>query len=225
MRVVPLGDLAAYVEFSRTLDLEVNELVQRLAAAIRLRAVPQLRDVVPALGGLALHFDPAFDGDLVAAATAIVTETRRLPDLDDLGRDLEVPVCYDDEFAPDLEDVSAKTKLKKEDVRDIHLSGKYRVLMIGFAPGHAYLGGLDAKLAVPRRPTPRVSVPAGSVAIANRQAVLYPFAIPGGWSVIGRTPLVLFDAGRSKPSFFGSGDRVRFKAVSRAQFDEIAGRQ
>ena len=223
MRVVPLGDLAAYVEFSRTLDLEVNELVQRLAAAIHARALPQVRDVVPALGGLALHFSPAFEGSLLDATWAILEETakKRLPDLDDLGRDVEVPVCYEDEFALDADEICKKSGLSKSEVQKLHSAGEYRVLMIGFAPGHAYLGGLDAKLAVPRRASPRAHVDAGSVAIANEQTVIYPYAIAGGWNIIGRTPLVVFDAKRERPSLFSPGDRVRFRAISRAEFESF----
>ena len=225
--MVPLGDLAAYVEYSRTLDLEVNEWVQRLAAGVRLRALPELRDVVPALGGLALHFHPEFEGGIVAAAAAIVEETakKRLPDADRVGREIEVPVCYAEEFALDAKEVCQKTGLKEADLARLHAAGRYRVLMIGFAPGHAYLGGLDEKLSVPRRASPRATVPAGSVAIANGQVVVYPFAIPGGWSVIGRTPLAVFDAARSRPSLFGPGDRVRFRAITRSAFLELAEKQ
>lgn len=226
-----MGDLAAYVEFSRTLDLEVNALVQRLAAAIHARAIPGVRDIVPALGGLALHFDPAFEGDLLEAAARLVDETMKkgLPKDAALGRDVDVPVCYEEEFAPDLYEVAEKTKLSKEEVQKRHAAAEYRVLMIGFAPGHAYLGGLDARLAVPRRASPRASVPAGAVAIANRQAVVYPYAISGGWSVIGRTPLVVFDAARGisdgGPSLFNAGDRVRFRAISKAEFVALAEKQ
>ncbi len=227
MRVAPLGDLAAYVEFSRTLDLEVNEWVQRLSAAIRARSLPQLRDVVPALGGLALHFDPAFEGGVLESAAAIVEETgkKRLPAAETLGRDVEVPVCYDEEYAPDLADVASRTKLSPGEIKKIHSSAEYRVLMIGFAPGHAYLGGLDARLAVPRRASPRASVPAGSVAIANLQSVVYPYAISGGWSVIGRTPLAVFDAARSRPSLFSPADRVRFVPIEKKNFLELAEKQ
>src|SRR3989338_4878842 len=108
--------------------------------------------------------------------------------------------------------------------RPRHCAGDYRVLMIGFAPGHAYMGGLDAKLAVPRRTTPRAAVPAGSGAIANQQTVIYPYAISGGWSVIGRTPLTVFDAMRQEPSLFATGDRVRFRAISREEFSRLAKR-
>jgi KipI family sensor histidine kinase inhibitor len=219
--VVPLGDLAAYVEFSRTLDLEVNSVAQRLAAAIVARAVPGIRDVVPALGGVALHFDPAFEGDVVKAAAELVELCMKkgLPDADDFGREVEVPVCYDGEFALDLKEIAEKLKLPAEEIVRRHVAGEYRVLMVGFAPGHPYIGGLDPKLAVPRRATPRAMVPAGSVAIANQQTVVYPYAISGGWNIIGRTPLAAFDAARGEPSLFAPGDRVSFRAIDRHEFN------
>ncbi len=222
--ILPLGDCAAYVEFSETLDLEVNSAVQRLAAAVRARAVPWLRDIVPALGGLALHFDPEHP-DLPAAplqaSTALVDECLRegLPAAEAVGREIELPVCYDPEFALDLDEVAARAKLAPEEVVRRHAAREYRVLMMGFAPGLPYLGGLDPKLAVPRRATPRAEVPAGSIAIANQQSVAYPYGIPGGWNVIGRTPLVLFDAQRDPPSLFAPGDRVRVVPIARAEFE------
>jgi KipI family sensor histidine kinase inhibitor len=224
--VLPLGDLAAYVEFSRTLDLDVNAFVQRLAVAVHARAAPGIRDVVPALGGLALHFDPAFEGNVLDAATALVESCLHngLPGAADLLRTVEVPVCYAPEFAPDMDEVSGKTGLPVDEIAARHCAGAYRVLMIGFAPGHAYMGGLDAKLVVPRRATPRAVVPAGSVAIANEQTVVYPYAISGGWSVIGRTPLTVFDAMRQEPSLFATGDRVRFRAIGREEFSRLAKR-
>jgi inhibitor of KinA len=220
---VPLGDCAVYVEFSKTLDLEVNSAVQRLAAMVHGRALPWVRDVVPALGGLAIHFDPdhaSLTSDALSAALNTVSECLKegLPKEGDVLRTVEVPVCYEPEFAPDLAEVAAAAKVTAEEAVALHTGGDYRVLMIGFAPGHAYIGGLDARLAVPRRATPRAIVPAGSVAIANDQTVVYPYAISGGWNIIGRTPLAIFDAERQEPSLFAAGDRVRFKAISRAEF-------
>jgi KipI family sensor histidine kinase inhibitor len=225
--VVPLGDLAAYVEFSRTLDLEVNSVAQRLAAAIVARGDPRIRDVVPALGGVALHFDPSYEGEVLQAASQLVEECMKkgLPDADDLGRDVEVPVCYDAEFALDLAEVSQRLKISAEEIIKRHAAADYRVLMVGFAPGHPYIGGLDPKLAVPRRETPRAMVPAGSVAIANQQTVVYPYAIPGGWNIIGRTPLTSFDAMRPRPSLFAAGDRVRFRAIGKRDFLSMLERQ
>jgi inhibitor of KinA len=221
--VVPLGDLAVYVEFSRTLDLEINSVAQRLAAAIVGRAVPWIRDVVPALGGVALHFAPDYDGDVAKAAAELVEQCMKkgLPDADDLGREVEVPVCYEPEFALDMKEVSEKTRLAAEEIARRHAAGEYRVLMVGFAPGHPYIGGLDARLAMPRRATPRALVPAGSVAIANQQTVVYPYEIAGGWNIIGRTPLAGFDASRAEPSLFAPGDRVSFRPIGRREFDAL----
>lgn len=219
--VIPLGDVAAYVEFSRVLDLEVNAFVQRVAAAVRARGEPWIRDVVPALGGLALHFDPDFEGVVGDVAAELVERCLKegLPPAEDLGRDVEVPVCYDRAFGIDLDEIAAKTGVPVEEIPARHAAGQYRVLMIGFAPGHAYMGGLDAKLAIPRRASPRSLVEAGSVAIANEQTVIYPYAIAGGWNIVGRTPLTVFDGKRERPSLFTAGDRVRFKAISRAEFE------
>ena len=228
--VIPLGDSAAYVEFSATLDLEVNAVVQRLGLAILKRKVPWVRDVVPALGGLALHFDPdhaEFPARPLEEALALVNDALKqgISSKQDPGREVELPVCYEPEFALDLNEVARKAGVTPEDVARLHADGEYRVLMMGFAPGHAYMGGLDPKLAVPRRASPRAIVPAGSVAIANEQTVVYPYAISGGWNVIGRTPMVLFDATRQRPSMLWPGDRVRFRTITRAQFVEMAAGQ
>lgn len=227
-RIVPLGDAAVLVEFSETLDLAVNARIQQLAAAVRLRQPAWIRDVVPALGGLALHFDAErlTPGLLpFAAAEQLVKDclSRRLPDLEKLSRTLEVPVCYEgEEFAPDLAEVAERCKLKVEDVVKRHCASPHRVLMVGFAPGHPYIGGLDPRLSVPRRTTPRPIVTAGSVAIANTQSVVYPWTISGGWSVIGRSPLRFFDPQRDPPAVFAPGDRVSFVAIGRTEYDRLA---
>jgi len=221
--VVPLGDCAAYIEFADKLDLEVNAFVQQLAAAVQARARPWMRDVVPALGGIALHYDPDHPdvhGDALEAAAILVQECMKTEAAGEqaTARTVEVPVCYEREFAPDVEEVARQVKLDAEEIARIHAAGEYRVLMIGFAPGHAYMSGLDAKLAVPRRGTPRALVAPGAVAIANEQTVVYPYAISGGWSVIGRTPVAVFDAAREAPSLLAPGDRVRFRPISADEF-------
>ena len=226
-RIVPLGDSAVLAEFSETLDLAINARIQRLAVAIRARRAPWIRDVVPALGSLALHFDhaqcgPGFSprnaaeeliGDCLAAALA---------DSDDAARRIEVPVCYDAEVAPDLADVAARCGLDVDEVIARHCASPHRVLMVGFVPGHPYIGGLDASLSVPRRTTPRSKVIAGSIAIANAQTVVYPFTIPGGWNIIGRTPLRVFDAAREPPAILAPGDRVAFVPISLERYEELA---
>ncbi len=224
--VHPLGDCAAYVEFSEELDLEVNALIQQLAVVIHRRALPWMHDVVPALGGLALHFDPDhadLHGEPLQAAAALVAACLDEVDPKAAGamRTVEVPVCYERELAPDMDEVAKRTRLSPEQVAQLHAAPEYRVLMIGFAPGHAYMGGLDRKLALPRRAAPRATVAAGSVAIANDQTVVYPYAISGGWNVIGRTPLAVFDASRQAPSLFAPGDRVRFRPISAGEFSKM----
>ena len=226
--IVPLGDQAVFVEYAQVLDLKINAAVQRLAGRIRAREVGWLSDIVPTLGGVALY--PNWTHSLLPAApfdaiAQLVTEC-----IDDrsaasaassdvpVGRLIEVPVCYEPEYALDLSELSTQLKLRPEQIIARHLQPEYCVLMMGFVPGHPYLGGLDGALTVPRRATPRAKVPAGSIAIANGQSVIYPFPTPGGWTVIGRTPLRLFDAYRDPPCLFAPQDRVRFVAVSSAQF-------
>ena len=216
--ILPLGDSAVYVEFSEVLDLEVNEAVQQLAAAVRAQEIGWLRDIVPALGGLALHFDPEHP-ELPAApldaARQLVDQCLRQPESagDVAPRVVEIPVCYELEFAPDLEDVARQLGLSCDEVVRRHSGAEYRVLMVGFVPGHPYLGGLDTSLMVPRRSTPRARVAAGSISIANAQSSIYPFEIPGGWNLIGRTPVIMFDAGREPCCLLAPRDRVRFVPI------------
>jgi KipI family sensor histidine kinase inhibitor len=195
--------------------------------AVRKHNLRAVRDIVPALGGLALHFDPDdYEGNILEAAKEIVELCIKqgLPEEAE-GTLVEVPVCYEAPFAPDIEEVAKRARLSAGEIVKIHSSAEYRVLMVGFAPGHAYMSGLDERLAVPRRANPRAEVPAGSVAIANEQTVIYPYAISGGWSVIGRTPLTVFDAARERPSLLLTGDRVRFRAIDAHEFATLSGEQ
>ena len=226
-RIVPLGDAAVLADFSDRLDLAVNARIQQLAESIRRRRLPWIGDVVPALGSLALHFDPErYDLAIppLEAAAALIKEclSRKLPDLSELTRTVDVPVCYDAEFGPDLSEVAQSCKMTVEEAIRRHCASPHRVLMVGFAPGHPYIGGLDERLSVPRRATPRPTVIAGSIAIANTQSVVYPFTISGGWNILGRTPLRIFDAGRQPPALMAPGDRVKFHPVDREEFDRIA---
>ncbi len=224
--IVPLGDTAAYVEFSETLDLALNAELQQLAVALRALQLPWISDVVSALGGIALHFNPDHPEMPATPLLAVAELVDRCLDSETAvsgrGHLVEIPVCYDPELALDLPEVAERLGLTSDEVARRHAAGDYAVLMIGFAPGHPYLGGLDPTLSVPRRSNPRAAVPAGSIAIANAQCVIYPYAIPGGWNLIGRTPLVVFDAYRDPPSLLDSRDRVRFVSISRADFDRMA---
>lgn len=224
LRIEPLGDAAVYAQFSESLDLEVNEALQGVALALRARAPAWVCDVVPALTGIALHFDmkhAELPPDPIAAAERLVTECIGAGKAQAKRPLLEVPVCYDPEFALDVVEVAERTGIAPEEVARRHSGVEHRVLMVGFSPGLPYLGGLDPALALPRRATPRTRVPGGSVAIANLQTTVYPFETPGGWSVIGRTPLVLFDPARDPPTLFAPGDRVRFVPISRSEYARL----
>jgi KipI family sensor histidine kinase inhibitor len=212
-----------YAEFGDKLDIETNQSLQALAVALRARALPWIRDVVPALCGIAVHFDP-YHPQLPASVleyfeTLLQEAFKSAGKFEHSGHTVEIPVCYEPAFALDLEEVSSLTRVAKHDVQRLHATSKHFVLMVGFSPGQPYIGGLDPKLSVPRRPTPRTVMPAGSVAIANAQTAVYPYETPGGWSIIGRTPLRLFDPAREPPSLFAPGDRVRFIPITKAEFE------
>jgi inhibitor of KinA len=224
LAIEPLGDAAVYAQFSESLDLEVNEALQAVAAELRWRAPPWMHDVIPALTGIALLFDPdhrEFPAAPIAVAEALLRDCIKAAPAHASPRALEVPVCYDPEFALDIVEVAERTGVAPEEIARRHSGVGHRVLMVGFSPGLPYVGGLDPALAVPRRATPRIRVPAGSVAIANLQTTVYPFETPGGWSVIGRTPLVLFDPAREPPTLFAPGDHVRFVSISRSEYARL----
>jgi inhibitor of KinA len=135
-------------------------------------------------------------------------------------RIVEIPVCYGGAFGPDLDDVAERHGLGSDDVVAIHTSGEYLVYMVGFMPGFAYLGGLDERIATPRRRSPRTAVPAGTVGIGGQQTGVYPLVSPGGWNLIGRTPLRIFDPARDEPTLLATGDRVRFRAIPLDEYQE-----
>ena len=220
-----MGDCAVLVEFADHLDLATNTRIQLLAQAIRSRHIPWVRDVVPALASLAVHVDPVVLGfaDPIEPVRLLLAQC-----LDEAltparsSKQVHIPICYEAEFGLDLDDISQRTGLSVAQVIQRHLQSEFMVLMVGFAPGHPYLGGLAPSLSVPRRSAPRVKMPSGAVAIANAQCVVYPFEIPGGWSVVGRTPLRVFDAHRQRPSLFEPGDQVRFERIDQGGFDALA---
>ncbi len=224
--IIPLGDSAVLVDFAESVDVAINAGIQRLARAVRRKRIPWIRDVVPGVASLALHLDQDALGGIEAlgASAAMINEclARGLGPIDDPVRTIEMPVCYDESFGPDLRALSEVLGMPIEEITRRHAASEFSVLMMGFAPGHPYLGGLDRALAVPRRATPRPQVARGSVGIANRQSVVYPYELPGGWNIIGRTPLKLFDATEEDPSLFEPGDAVRFVAIDRVEFDRIA---
>lgn len=214
MRIAPAGDAALRVELEDRLDPDINAAVIDLAEGIRQRHGAAVLDVVTGYSTVTVYFEP-----LAVAASWLEQEIRAIADAirpspREGGRLIEVPVCYGGEFGPDLDDVAAFGACSRDEVVELHARGDYRVYMVGFVPGFAYLGIVDARIAAPRRATPRPAVPSGSVAIAGGQTGIYPSTTPGGWNIIGRTPLRPYDPARSEPFLFRAGDRVRFAPVS-----------
>ena len=217
-RISRYGEESWLVAFDAPLGLDVNARVHALAAEIRRRVLPGVRDIVPAATSLVVHADAdLFDGGALEEAAAVVpghSSPARPPRLH------EIPVCYDPPFAPDLEDVARACGCAEATVVERHLACQYQVLMLGFLPGFPYLGLVDERIAAPRKATPRRDVPAGSVGIAGRQTGIYPCQSPGGWQIIGRTPCAMFDPGRPAPARLAPGDRVRFVRIDAARVRE-----
>ena len=225
MRVVPLGDRALLIQLGATIDEGTHRQVRAVCARLAARPVPGTIELVPAFASVAVHYEPARvpnDGaarghrspyerfaDRVRAVLAHLEEDA-LPS----PRTVEIPVRYGGEDGPDLDAVAAAHGLNAEDVVRLHSAATYRVYMLGFAPGFAYLGGLPDEIATARRPEPRTAVPAGSVGIGGSQTGIYPIVSPGGWQLIGRTPVRLFDARRTPPTLLSIGDVVRFRALA-----------
>lgn len=223
MRIEPLGDRAVQVVLGDAPDEPTR---RRIAAASRRLAgsrLPGLIECVPGFTSLTVHYDPV---QLPPPAPGWVDSLAQLLDNPDEsggddGRLVEIPVCYGGDPGPDLESLASLHGLTADDVVALHAAGDYRVHLIGFVPGFPYLGGLDAKLATPRRESPRTIVPAGSVGIGGAQTGIYPVESPGGWHLIGRTPLRLFDAHREPPALLRAGDRVRFVPVDADVFRRL----
>lgn len=190
---------------------------QSLAASIRDHPLEGVRAAVPGRTTVLVEFDP-----LTADASELAASLERMPrtPAPTADRLRVIPVVYD---GPDLSSVSELAERDQDEVIELHASTELRVLFCGFAPGFAYLGDVAAPLAVPRLPTPRTRTPAGSVALADGMSGIYPADLPGGWRVIGRTPLVLFDPRRDPPAYLVPGDRVRFERIGAADWDARAG--
>jgi inhibitor of KinA len=227
MRFAPLGDHAIMITVGSSIDEVTNGRVRALSAALHANPPAGSVDQVPAFASLVLHYDPALvSGDQgIAPYDRMVQQLETLfavaptPNLGD-ARLVEIPVCYGGAFGPDIEDVAKRHELEAEDVIRIHTAGDYLVYMVGFMPGFAYLGGLSERIATPRRGSPRTAVPAGTVGIGGDQTGVYPLVSPGGWNLIGKTPLRIFDIQRSEPTLLAAGDRVRFRQISLSEFSD-----
>jgi len=238
MEIVPLGDSALIVrvreEFEDAPEETLNEVLHAFEQ-LRSASIPGVIGLAPAYTSVAVFFDPVAvakarerPGEVfgwlreqilhVVAAGGDRGKRRRTKRA---IRSVEIPVCYDPEFAPDLDDVARHAQISREEVVDLHSVAEYRVACIGFVPGFPFLAGLPKKLATPRRDTPRKEIPPGSVGIGGAQTGIYPLRSPGGWNLIGRTPLTLFNPKKNPPALLRAGDRVRFHAITREEFESF----
>jgi len=220
VRFLSAGDRALVVEFGDRIDRALSNEVLRLDASVRSSRLPGLVETVPTFRSLMVHYDPVATtfADLERAITSLLD---RQPGPRAAATLWRVPVCYENSFAPDLGEVANRTGLAPSEVVARHSSTSYHVYMLGFLPGFPYLGDLPRELELPRRADPRLRVPAGSVSIATTLTAIYPYESPGGWHLIGATPVRLFDPARSRPALLKPGDEVQFQPIDPASFASI----
>ncbi|SFI79573.1 5-oxoprolinase subunit PxpB [Thermoflavimicrobium dichotomicum] len=224
-KLFPLGDRAVTIELGQQINEEVHLRVKKLHDELEKHPFPGMKEMTLAFTTLTVYYDPlkVWEEKKESPYQQVCSYLEQaIQHLDDsassTSRLVEIPVCYGGEFGPDLEEVAKFHGLTPEEVIRIHTETDYLVYMIGFAPGFPYLGGMSPKIATPRRSSPRLSIPAGSVGIAGSQTGVYPISTPGGWQIIGRTPLLLFHVDRNPPSLLQAGDRVRFRAMGEEEF-------
>ncbi len=219
-RLLASGDTALVVEFGETVDRAINAQVMALADRIGSEPPVGVVEVVPTFRSLMVHYDPLRTSHATLAAEML----RLLHGLDAaerIGRLWRIPVCYQGDLAPDLDDVARATRLSTADVVATHAGEVYQVYCVGFLPGFPYMGDLPTALELPRRASPRIRLPQGSVCMAMRMTGVYPIESPGGWHLLGRTPVRLFDRRRAEAVLMAPGDRVKFEPIKRAEFDKL----
>ncbi|RAP25832.1 Allophanate hydrolase 2 subunit 1 [Brevibacillus laterosporus] len=238
VQILPLGDAAVLVQFKSVGNesAEIYQLVQAFASHIEQHPFPGMIEFVPAFTSVAIYYDPVTVKQISnqkpesTAYEIVLNNVRRLlagqtSQLEVHTRLIEIPVCYGGEYGPDLEEVAKYHQITPEEVIRIHTSAMYKVFMIGFAPGFPYLGGMSAELATPRRASPRLQIPMGSVGIGGEQTGVYPIVTPGGWQLIGRTPLALFRPKQNPPSYLQAGDTVHFRPIIQQEYLEWEGEE
>ncbi|WP_082220328.1 5-oxoprolinase subunit PxpB [Domibacillus robiginosus] len=226
----PLGESALTVQFGTEISSFINKKVKALATKLHSESFSGFIECTPAFASVTVFFDPFIvkrtygeneksSFQIVRAILEQILETL-VEEVESTPRIVDIPVCYGGDFGPDLDFVAAHNQLSADEVIHLHASAQYPVYMIGFAPGFPYLGGLSEKINAPRRPSPRTSIPAGSVGIAGSQTGVYPISTPGGWQLIGRTPMALFRPDRDQPSVLSAGDIVKFVPITKEEYDQ-----
>lgn len=227
-RLYPLGETALVVQLGDSINTETHNWVKSLVKYLDQHPFEGMIEYVPAYTTVTVYYDPLYflskenESPYTGVARLIEHILSSIePDAEGTGREMQIPVCYGGTFGPDLEMVAEHNGLTPEEVIRIHTSGEYLVYMIGFAPGFPYIGGMSDKIAMPRRSSPRVAIPVGSVGIAGGQTCIYPIETPGGWQLIGRTPLRLFQPDEASPSLLEAGDQIRFVSISEEEYYAI----
>ncbi len=219
------GEQGLVVEFGTSIDPGINHRVHRAGARIIAARIPGIIEIVPTYRSVLVYFDPLTIGrrQLGERIRTLIGDGGAEEAAAKTGRVIEIPVGYGGELGPDLDFVARHAGLAPDEVIAIHTSVPYLVYMIGFTPGFPYLGGMSERIATPRLEKPRTAIPAGSVGIAGGQTGIYPVASPGGWRIIGRTPVKLFDPAAADPFLFAAGDHLQFKAVTAEEYAAVAG--
>ncbi|MFN5022134.1 MAG: 5-oxoprolinase subunit PxpB [bacterium] len=219
-RIYNIHDQAITIEFATAISEATNMQVIAMQHAIESSPIKGFIEAVPAYGSLTVYFSEQVSASTVRSWLSDLSAQVSNTSLATEGKQISIPVCYDPSLGTDLAWVAAHLNLSIEDIINLHSSISYRVYMIGFIPGFPYMGILPTALEVPRKQTPSMKIPAGSVAIAGKQTGIYPAEVPGGWQVIGRTPLKMFDPSTTPCSFLNAGDIVQFKPISLETFNQ-----
>ncbi len=222
IRFLPCGDCAVTVAFPQEIQEDTNRKLRYLAARISDAGIRGVRECVPTFCSMTVYFD-----SLIISSRKLESHIRKLlgayrEDTADRKRIFMIPVCYEAEYAPDMEDECSLTGLTRDQVVSLHSSTDYLIYMLGFLPGFPYLGGMDPRLEAPRLDSPRTAIPAGAVGIGGAQTGIYPLVSPGGWRLIGRTPVKVYDPQRQDPILYRAGDYIRFYPIGAAEFAQIA---
>lgn len=216
------GDRGLLVEYGETINPAVNQKVRSMTMVVEKNMPEGVKEIIPTYRSILVLYDPAVITPATLQETLTAMEERLSGIEIPPPKVVEIPVCYGEEFGPDIDYIGKSHDLTVEEVIRIHSEPEYLIYMVGFTPGFPFLGGLSDKLHTPRLETPRTSVPAGSVGIANNQTGIYPITSPGGWQLIGRTPLRLFAPERVNPFLYQAGDRIRFKPISPEEYARLA---
>ncbi len=223
-KILPLGDKAITVEFGNQISDEINNNVINLSLALEQSGLKAIEEIVPTYRSLLVYYNPLLIDFTTLRNKIFDLINLNLSNQSELEKNKKVhvvPVCYGGEFGPDLNYVAQYNNLTEEDVIRLHCSVEYKIYMIGFAPGFPYLGGMPKSIATPRLETPRKLVRAGSVGIAGEQTGIYPLDDPGGWRIIGRTPLQLYNINKDPPISFKAGEYIKFQPISMEEYKYI----